>query len=373
VLTDAWTTSFLAALAQPEVIVPFPPRTRTFADQTIRQAVRLRRGGTAVRVVLSNEFGHEPLVIDEIVVSGASTRDVPVRRHGVARWEIAAGATAASDPVELPVDAGDELTVSCFVAARTGPATYLHSAQRQVEIAPGNQLRERQLVGVESSWSLYWISRVLVDAPAQGTVVVTIGDSITRGDGTTADADQRYPDHLQRRLPAGAIVLNAGLGANRVLRPEVGPSMTERYERDVLSVAEATHVIVMGGINDIALPALLGEPRSAAAEIVEGLRTLARRAEERGIRPLLGTITPVGLSRIDDFVASGNQGLRVAVNDAIRAQGDWPVVDFTAAVADAGDTDRLADRYDSGDGLHPNDAGARALAGAVDLAFLGCH
>ncbi|WP_163568828.1 GDSL-type esterase/lipase family protein [Fodinicola feengrottensis] len=307
-------------------------------------------------------------MIDEIVLSSPSKRDVPVGRKGLARWEIAAGATAISDPVPVTVEAADELTISCFVATRTEPATYLHSAQRTAQIAPGNQLCERQLTKAETSSSVYWIGRVLVDTPAQGPVLVAVGDSITRGDGTTTDADQRYPDHLQRRLPNGAVVLNAGLGANRLLRPELGPPMTERYERDVLSVAEATHVIIMGGINDIALPAMLGETRPSAAELVEGLRTLARRAQERGIRPLLGTITPVGISRIDDFVASGNQDVRLAVNDALRAQTEWPIVDFAAAVADATDSNRLAGYYDSGDGLHPNDAGARALAHAIELA-----
>ena len=368
--TAVWTTSFLAALAGPDVPVPFPPRTREFADQTIRQAVRLRRGGSSLRIQLSNEFGRVPLVIDEIAVRGTPEREVPALRYGVARWEIAAGATATSDPISLPVEAGDELAVSCFVAGRSGPATYLHSAQRTAEVAPGNQATQRQLTGAQSSPSLYWIGRVLVDRPSEGPVIVTIGDSITRGDFTKANADQRYPDHLQRRLPARAIVLNAGLGANRVLRPGVGPSMTQRYERDVLSVAEATHVIVMGGINDIALPARLGEPRPAVAEIVEGLWALARRAEDRGIRPLLGTITPVGGSMIENFVASGAQDLRLAINHAIRTRSDWPIVDFAEAVAERGDPERLASRYDAGDGLHPNDDGARALADEVKLDLL---
>ncbi|WP_163567510.1 GDSL-type esterase/lipase family protein [Fodinicola feengrottensis] len=309
-------------------------------------------------------------MIDEIVVSGAAKHDVPALRHGVGRWHLAPGVTAASDPVPLPVDAGEELSISCFVAGTTEPATYLHSAQRTSEIAAGNQTSDRHLRSAQSSPSLYWIARVLVDAPAQGPVIVAIGDSITRGDFTTLDADQRYPDHLQRLLPAGAVVLNAGLGANRILRSGLGPPMAERFERDVLSVTETTHVIVMGGINDIALPKLLGESQPTAAVIVDGLNTLARRARERGISPLLGTITPVGESRIGDFVGSGNEDIRLAVNQAIRAQAEWPVVDFAAAVAEAGDADRLARSYDSGDGLHPNDAGARALAGEVDLNLL---
>ncbi|QHC22584.1 GDSL-type esterase/lipase family protein [Streptomyces sp. GS7] len=203
--------------------------------------------------------------------------------------------------------------------------------------------------------------------------MVAYGDSITRGDGTPADREQRYPDHLQRRLHAagagGAVVLNAGLGANRLLRTGLGPSMGERFGRDVLGVAEATHVIIMGGANDIALPGLLGERPPAADEITGGLLALASRARQHGFRPVLGTITPFGGSTLAPFRTEGNERIRQEANHAIRSQRDWPVVDFAAAVADPDDPARLAAAYDSGDGVHPGGAGARALADAVDPAL----
>ena len=87
-----------------------------------------------------------------------------------------------------------------------------------------------------------------------------------------------------------------------------------------------------------------------------------------GIRPVLGTITPFGGSSIDAFLADGNEDVRLAVNDAITAQSQWPVADFAAALADPDDSGRLAAGFDEGDGVHPGDAGARALAAAVDLA-----
>jgi len=212
---------------------------------------------------------------------------------------------------------------------------------------------------------------VLVDQPTTGPVIVALGDSITRGDGTTTDADQRYPDHLQRRLIAaghdGAVVLNAGIGGNRLLTPRVGPSMTDRFDRDVLGVTEATHVLILGGTNDIVLPALLGEKRPAADDIIDGLRSLARRAAQHGVQPVLGTITPFGGASREAFLIEGNEDVRRDVNDAITAQADWPVVDFAAALADPGDATRLAAAFDGGDGVHPGDAGARALADAVDL------
>ena len=144
--------------------------------------------------------------------------------------------------------------------------------------------------------------------------------------------------------------------------------MTDRFDRDVLGVAEATHVLILAGTNDIALPSMQGEPLPVAAEIIGGLRALARRAAGHGVQPVLGTITPFGGSSMAAFLTDGNEDIRRTVNDAIIGQAEWPVVDFAAALADPDDPGRLASAFDSGDGVHPGDGGARALAAAVDLA-----
>ena len=381
-MTGTWATAYLAALAAGEDAPPFFPPLRRFAGQTVRQRVRLRRGGRAARLALSNEFGRDPLVIDAVLVgSGDLISTTPALYRGAGKWEIPAGATAISDPIPLPVTmraaptgaaAGGELVVDCFLSGTAEAATFLYSAQQTGEVAPGEQLGLPRLADSERFTALYWIARVLTDQPASGPVVVALGDSITRGDGTTPDLDQRYPDHLQRRLLAagveGAVVLNAGIGGNRLLRPVIGPSMTDRFDRDVLGVAEATHVLILAGTNDIALPSMLGEKRPTADEVIDGLRALAGRAARHGVQPVLGTITPFGGSSMDSFLADGNEGLRMTVNDAVTAQADWPVVDFATALADPDDPGRLASAFDSGDGVHPGDAGARALADAVDLA-----
>jgi len=214
---------------------------------------------------------------------------------------------------------------------------------------------------------------VLTDEPPAGPVILTLGDSITRGDGTTTGQHQRYPDHLQRRLTASgadaAVVLNVGISGNRVLRDGFGPAMTARFTRDVLGVPEATHLIIMSGLNDLGGPAVSGGRRPAAGELAEGLLSLARRAAEHGIQPVPGTTTPLLASAYESFRAEGNEEVRLAVNQVLRAQRDWPVADFAASVADPDDPGRLAPAFDSGDGVHLSDAGARALAEAVDLSL----
>jgi lysophospholipase L1-like esterase len=253
-------------------------------------------------------------------------------------------------------------------------ATYLHAAQRTAEAAPGNQVGKGRFDETETFTSLYWIARVLVYTRASRPVIVAIGDSITRGDGTTDDRDQRYPDHLQRRLDElgipGAVVLNAGLGGNRLLRACVGRSMIDRFARDVLSVSETTHVIVNGGLNDIGHPHLLGESRPSANEILEGLFALARLAQERGIQAILSTISPFGGCQLEHFAVPEANECRLAVNQALLLQEEWPVADFAGAVADVDDPSRLAQTFDSGDGLHPGDEGARALARSIELSLL---
>ncbi|WP_055589634.1 GDSL-type esterase/lipase family protein [Streptacidiphilus griseoplanus] len=357
----AWSTAHLAALGDPDVVPPFMPQPCSFSGRTVRQTVRLRRGGGAVRLVLSNEFGRAPLVFDGVALDGG----VRVPRRGVDRWEIPPGETATSDPVPLATTAGGELEVSCFVSGHAQPGAYLHSAQRTGAAEPGNRLGEQGSSSAETFTSLYWITRVLTDEPAAEPVLITLGDSVTRGDGTSDDRDQRYPDHLQRRLLAAGIrgvVLNAGIGGNRLLGPLFGPTMADRFDRDVLGVPEATHVLIAGGLNDLGMGA-------GADDILDALFTLAHRARQHGLQPVLGTLTPIGGSRLEMFRGDGKEEVRRAVNRGITSRRDWPVADFAAALAAPDDPARLAPAFDSGDGVHPNDAGARALAEAVDLAL----
>ena len=128
-----WSTAYLAALADPRETPPFMPQPRTFSARTVRQRVRLGRAGTTVRLTLSNEFGREPLILDEVTANG-----VPVLRQGGAKWEITPGETATSDPAGLTAAAG-ELVVDCYVSGVAEGAAYLPAVQRTGEAAPGNQ------------------------------------------------------------------------------------------------------------------------------------------------------------------------------------------------------------------------------------------
>ena len=130
-------------------------------------------------------------------------------------------------------------------------------------------------------------------APPQAGAIVTLGDSITDGTASTIDTNNRWPDHLARRLAkAGAqmAVLNAGIGGNRVLNEGNGPSALARFDRDVIAQTGVTHVIVFEGINDIGRGRQNASP--SAADLIGAHTQLIERAHARGIKIYGATLTP---------------------------------------------------------------------------------
>ncbi|WP_433142570.1 SGNH/GDSL hydrolase family protein [Actinomadura nitritigenes] len=195
--------------------------------------------------------------------------------------------------------------------------------------------------------------------------MVAFGDSLTDGVGSTKGTDARYPDRLAERLRAAGLrwgVVNAGIGGNRVLTdsPVYGERAVARFTRDALERPGVRSVIVLAGVNDLAAWNETGPV--TAAQLIDGHRTLIRLAHARGIQAVGATIMPMGGSAAQS--RRGEQ-IRRQVNRWIRTSGAYDAVaDFDRVVADG---DRLKAAYDSGDHIHLNDTGYRAIADAVDL------
>jgi lysophospholipase L1-like esterase len=97
-------------------------------------------------------------------------------------------------------------------------------------------------------------------------------------------------------------------------------------------------------------------------------RQLIARAHERGLRIYGATMTPFQNTTIAGYYTAANERKRLAVNQWIRTSGEWDgVIDFDRAVRDPNQPLRMLPAYDSGDHLHPNDAGMRAMADAIPL------
>jgi lysophospholipase L1-like esterase len=219
-----------------------------------------------------------------------------------------------------------------------------------------------------ASWLL--LARLEVAAPSRTGSIVAFGDSITDGARSTVDMNARWPDVLARRLAAQrgngtTAVVNAGISGNRVLGDGAGVSALARFDRDVLMQTGATHVIVMEGINDIGQAR--SNPSPTAADLIAGHKQLIERAHARGLKIIGATLTPFEGAAY--FTAEG-ETKRQALNEWIRKSGAYDgVIDFDQVTRDPAMPSRLNPLYDSGDHLHPADAGYKAMGDAVDLAL----
>ncbi|MET8144404.1 SGNH/GDSL hydrolase family protein [Sphaerisporangium sp. NPDC005288] len=375
-MTTTWTAAFRSAVLSPGESFSFK-EPRGFAGQTLRQILHLDGGGEALRVLLTNRFGDRPLVVaaarvalrksgDEILPG----TDAPLTFGGAAEVTLAPGAEVASDAVPLAVGAGTDLAVSLYLPEETGPATYSHSPLETGYVAEGDAVSASSLPAAEEVDSRFFITGVDVLAPEGTAVAVAFGDSWFEGAGTTHGANRRFPNLLNARLERGWVV-NQGLGGNRLLTDEVGLHGLARFDRDVLSVPGATHVLLHFGLNDIGLASANGDRPPSADDLTAGFAELARRARDAGLTVIGGTMGPYLGTIYPGVDTPEGQVVRRAVNDWIRTSGVFDaVVDYAHAVADPGQPDAIRPDLDSGDHLHPNDAGAQAMADAVDLAFL---
>ncbi len=360
---------------------PSDARNPGLADQTVRTILTPELGGETLRVRLSNRFGAGPVRLDGASVArregaGAALDPGSVRPltfAGAAGVTLPTGGDVVSDPVTLHVDPGSDLAVSLFAAGLTGPATE-HAVGQQTSYVsrPGSGDHAGEpgpAAFTLTTKARYFVSGVDVRKPASVGGVVAFGDSITDGFGGPADGQDRYPDLLARRLAAEApsrrlAVVDAGISGNRLLGDGqlqmAGRSALARLDADAIGAPGASDVILLEGINDIA-------HQATAAQVIAGLGQIVARLHAAGLGVQLGTLTPFGGST----VAPVAEAERLQINRWIRGGGGADgTVDFDAAVRDPSDPGRLDPRYDSGDHLHPNAAGRRALAGAVDLAAL---
>jgi lysophospholipase L1-like esterase len=378
-----WEGSWTASPQRPSA--PFGPNwsTEGFADQTVRQVVRISQGGPAVRIHLTNVYGSAPLAVTGATIgrsgTGAAVRAVQPLRFGHSRSVvIPAGQGVSSDLALLPVRPLESLTVTLYFATRTGQVTQHADSEATTYRASGDHRSDSEGTAfTETSASWYALSGVdVLDPSPRRDVVVAFGDSITDGAFSGVDVNSRYPDELAERLGGRLGVLNAGIGGNRVLNDStcLGDKATTRFRPDALSQPHVRTVIVLEGINDIGSSEIDGfdcfkpNPRVTAAELIAGHRELIRQAHAAGARVVGATLLPY---KGAFYYTAGGELVRDELNTWIRTSGEYDsVIDFDRSMASPSDADSLNPAYDSGDHLHPNAAGYHAMAASVDLRAL---
>ncbi len=387
---------------------PFIPKSlQTYHNQTLRLVVRTSAGGRKVRIKLSNVYGDKPLLIGAAHISRrasaadidpASDRTLKFQSH--ASVTIPAGAMAVSDPVELDVPALSDLAISLFLPESTEAKT-LHSLAKQTsyvspETGDATAMPKFPVGKAIRNWP--FLTGVDVEAAPGSFSIVGLGSSLTDGDGTTTDTNGRWPDVLAARLQKDSGrkveigVLNEGIIGNRLLydSPKVatnpygsalGESGLARFDRDVLSQSGVKYVVIGLGINDILFPAFPFTPAGetvSADQIIAGYRELIARAHKKGIR-IIGTTNPAFENSafegfVESFYTPEREASRQKVNTWILSSGEFDaIVDLDKVLRDPARPTQLLLAYDSGDHLHPNNAGCAVEANAFPLTLFEEH
>ncbi|MEN9706153.1 MAG: hypothetical protein RLZZ393_2032, partial [Pseudomonadota bacterium] len=347
-----WVTSWAASPLPSGAIGPMPPAA-SFNNQTIRQTLRISAGGSQLRLRLTNEYGTKPLKVGAVTVSvlqadGTTGPALPVNFAGGRSTLIPAGAPLLSDAVALKVGPLAQLVISLYLPEDTGPCTCHGVGVQEAQISDAGDFTNTAFTPKQTAQYRAFLSGVEVDAP-KGRTIVTFGDSITDGVGSSAGKNRRWPDQFIERLHAKGgtnwAISNQGISGNRVLESGMGESALTRFDRDVIAQAGVTHVVIFEGVNDLGLSygnptgpnsermkSMLPREKATADMLIAGYRQLIARAHAHGIKVIGATIAPYEGAT---YWAPEGEAQRQKVNEWIRKGGEVDgVIDFDAAVRD---------------------------------------
>ena len=372
--TGSWASAPLPASGTINTIAP--------EGTTFRDIVHLSLGGKAIRLRISNEGSPTSIKLSDIhaalsagpgsaaILAGT---DHAVTFSGTATITIPAGAYALSDPIALPVKPFADLAVSIYVPTQTGVTVTAHQLASSTNFsATGDLSSKPTLEDAKKITSWPFLKGVDVDAGPSGGAVVVLGASITDGFHSTPDKNARWPDDLAVRLEANPAtrnlaVLNEGIAGNRVLHDGTGPSALGRFDRDVFAQANARYLILSLTTNDIGRTFFpLAPNETVTAEQIEwGYAQIIQRGHARGLKVIGTTLGPFAGA---NYYSPEGEKMRQAVNHWVLTSGAFDaVIDFDKASRDPAQPERLLPAFDSGDHLHPNDAGYKSMADAIDL------
>ena len=357
----------------------------SFNDQTIRMVAHSSVAGSDARITLSNRYSSTPLDVSAVDVAvqasgGWATRgttlNVTFGHSG--HVTIPAGEQVVSDVIPISVSAGENLLVSLYLPGATGMSTWHSDAFDTTYIASGNHISDDSadaFSATTTSW--YYLAGLDVISPTAKGAVVAFGDSITDGYHSSTSTYTRWPDFLARRLAAEPSqqrlsVVDAGIGGNRVLtdNPNLwqGVSALNRFGHDALGQPGVKDVIFFEGINDIGKNAGPGGTPLTAQDLIDGYRTLINEAHAARVNIIGATLMP---DEGNGYYTAAAEAIRQHVNQWIRTSGAFDgVIDFDQAMRDPADPAALNPAYDSGDHIHPNDAGMKAMADVINLRLL---
>jgi lysophospholipase L1-like esterase len=375
-----WIGSWTAApqRTEPGNMPPAPG----LSGNTLRQMVMPTLSGNRIRLRLSNEFGDGAVTLRSVRFAASTTppdaggssidpaTDSTLSFSGKGSVTIPAGEVRTSDPLDYPLKALSKFAISIAFDRVPEDVTGHPGSRTTSYLQSGHTPDAVELPEAAATDHWYYISGIDVLRPPASAAVVTIGDSITGGRGSTTNGNNRWPDNLARRLQATAktnhiAVLNQGIGGNAVLKGGLGPSLLERFERDALQQHGVRWLIVLHGVNDLCT----SDDPNVADALIAAYQRLIDRAHESNIHVYGVPVLPFGDSHYD---SNAHEQSRQTVNNWIRTSGAFDaVIDLDKVVRDPKSPSRLLPEYDDGDQLHLSVAGYRAMAEGISLDLFG--
>jgi lysophospholipase L1-like esterase len=365
-------------------------------DQSVRLIIHTTVGGSQVRIRLTNQHGDQAVTVGHATVakpdlSTASQSDIKASTlhelsfNGQSSAVMKKGATLLSDPVNMSVDSQQNLVVSVYFPVPTGPTTFHSTTQQTNFVGPTDLADQVSGVGYTTTRTCCWFFLSGVDVTRSDSTgpVVVFGDSLGDSNGSTLDANTRWPNLLFARLASAEgkdapAVLNASLAGNRLNHEgsepgaggfpgfnELGTNALARLDDDIFAETNPRTVITDLGINDIWMS------DDSADAIIATLRQLNQQIKQHGLRSLVATLAPFQGLAGDGVWTPEKEATRQAVNDYLRHSSEFDgVIDFDKVLRDPANPAQLRPTLDSGDHIHPNDAGNQAMANAVPLHLL---
>ncbi|WP_436462931.1 SGNH/GDSL hydrolase family protein [Acinetobacter seifertii] len=368
-----WNKDFVFSTNIPEQI----------SNQTIRQLSQISLGGETVRLVFTNQYGEQPLYIDQTTIGLANAASLkskstyPVYFSGQLKAKILPGKQLISDPIQLPVPDHTQLVVNSFIQKPATFKTFHWDAKQTSWLIKGNQTTNLTTpTDARTTTARLLLSAIEVKPKQKAQVVAVIGDSITDGATATLDANTRWTDFLAKRLSAHQLaVINSGISGNRLLTDGMGDSVLKRLNSEVFQYSGVKTLIVLIGINDISWPGTAFAPKQQIPSfeaLTKGYQSVVNAAHKQGIQVIGATLLPFSgalpNTPLDNYYQPNKDELRQRINQWIRTSHTFDgVLDLDEGLKDPKHPDRLNPIYDSGDHLHPNDRGNQHMAELVQL------
>jgi lysophospholipase L1-like esterase len=385
-----WVVSWGASPSLPPDEAQLRKKGLEFNNQTLREIVHLSIGGSAVRIRFSNVFGRQSLEIGSahLALRASDSAILPSSDRaltfgGAPGVTVPPNAVVLSDPVQFAAPAESDLAISIFVPHGANAAGIHYLAQQTSYVGAGDLTAAPSIAKPRAISSWIFLEGVDVSAPLSASAIAVFGDSRVDGDGSTPNANRRWPNLLATRLSREGHtlgVLNAGIIGNRILRDapqaavELGVNGLARFDRDALDQPGVKYVIILEGIVDIGLPGTQFAPAAEAVsvdDLIAGMRQLIERAHDRGMRVFGATQTPFsGATMLPGMFSPEKEAQRKALNQWIRSSHAFDaLIDFEKVVLDPTNPEKIVPAFDSGDHIHPNDAGYEAMANSIDISL----